>query len=96
MQRQFTIELRVDYADPEKDDIIRSTCQRAARYVYATAALLQDGNNPQIAVSSDDFVSGHKPIALLDGTGQEEQDMLGKVEEEPVSEEMLTALWQTK
>jgi hypothetical protein len=96
VRRQFTIELCVDYADQDKNDVIRAACQRAARHLYATAALLQDGTAPQIAISSDEFVCGHKPIDLLDGTGQQEPDMLGRVEEEQVSKEMLIAPRETK
>lgn len=90
MQRQFTIELRVNYADQERNDVIRRACQAAARHVYAMAALLQDGIEPQIAISSDDFFSGHQQIALLDDTVQQAIDQ-GRVEEEPISEDLLAA-----
>jgi hypothetical protein len=96
MRRQFAIELCVDYEDPDKNDIICRACQAAARYVYATAALLQDGIKPEIAISSDDFMSGYQQIALLDDTEQQGPHMLGRVEEEPASEDLLTALRETK
>jgi len=95
MRRQFTIELRVDFEDFAKNDVLRSACQRAARYVYATAMLLQDGIKPRIVITSDDIVSGHQQIVLMD-TPMPEVDTLWKVEEEPVSNEMLTAIQENE
>jgi hypothetical protein len=69
MQRQFTIELRVDFADPEKLPALKQVLQQAARHAYATAQLISD--NPkltQVAIFSDDFFSGHEEIKLLDDT----------------------------
>ena len=93
MQRQFTIELRVDYADSEKNAAIKTTLQQCARRAFATANLLAD--NPkatQVAIWSDDFFSGHEEIALL-------EDVLGEVDEtnpvdtsEQPSDELLGAL----
>lgn len=80
MQRQFTIELRVDFADPEKNEALRTTLQQAARRVLATANLIAD--NPKatkIAIFSDDFFSAHEEISLLD-------DVLGEVTAETVNE----------
>lgn len=66
MQRQFTIEVRVDYADEGKNEAMRETVTYAARRVLATAALLADGVKPQAVVFSDDFFSGHTDIAILE------------------------------
>jgi hypothetical protein len=80
MQRQFTIELRVDYADNEKNEAIRTTLKQCARRTLATANLIAD--NPKAttcAIWSDDFFSGHEEIALLD-------DVLGEVTDETVNE----------
>ena len=92
MQRQFTIELRVDYADNEKNDAIRETLRQCARRALATARFISD--NPkatQVVVWSDDFFSGHEEIAILD-------DVLGEITEDTVndqeqpSDELLGAL----
>lgn len=72
MQRQFTIELRVDFADGDKLGPLKQTLQQAARHAFATAQLLSD--NPkatQIAIYSDDFFSGHEEIKLLDDVIQQ-------------------------
>jgi hypothetical protein len=69
MQRQFTIELRVDFADPDKLPALKQVLQQAARHAYATAQLISD--NPkltQVAIFSDDFFTGHEEIKLLEDT----------------------------
>lgn len=96
MQRQFTVELRVDYADNDKNEIMRKALQHAARHVYATAVLLSDGVTPQVAVFSDDFFSGHEEIKLMDDViqnGLEVTDMAGT--EETVSSELMSAMRET-
>jgi hypothetical protein len=92
MQRQFTIELRVDYADNEKNDAMRTALQAAARHVYATATLLADAVKPQIAIFSDDFFAGHEQITLLEDTIQAGKDEIGGENETPVSDELLGAM----
>lgn len=92
MQRQFTIELRVDYEDADKNDTMRTACQAAARHVYATATLLADGVKPQIAIYADDFFSSQQEIALLDDTIQQGIDASGLSDEAPVSSELMKAV----
>ena len=65
-QQQFTIEIRVDYNDPEKYAAMRTACRTAAQHLYATAELISDKTKPQIAIFSDDYFEGHKDIDLLD------------------------------
>ena len=92
MQRQFTIELRVDYADNEKNDSMRTALQAAARHVYATATLLADAVKPQIAIFSDDFFAGHEQITLLEDTIKAGKEQIGGTDETPVSDELLGAM----
>jgi len=95
MQRQFTIELRVDYADNEKNQAMRLACQQAAQHLNATAVLLSDGQRPQIAVFSDDFYSGREEIELVSGTIQSGLDSIGgDANDSPVSNELLNAFGQ--
>jgi hypothetical protein len=92
MQRQFTIEIRVDYADNAKNDTMKTAMQAAARHVYATAVLLADGVKPQVAIFSDDFFTGHEEIALLEDTiakGIEAIDAAN--DQEQISGELLAA-----
>lgn len=76
MNRQFTIELRVDYADADKNEVMRTALQVAARHMFATASLLADGVKPQIAMFSEDFFDGHAEIALIEDTIQQGIDEL--------------------
>lgn len=92
MQRQFTIELRVDYEDNEKNDSMRQACAAAARHVFATASLLADGVKPQVSVYSDDYFAGHDEIKLLDDTIQQGKDFAGAGEEAPMSSELMNAV----
>lgn len=93
MQRQFTIELRVDFADPEKLEPIKKVLQQAARHAFATAQLISD--NPKltkIAIFSDDFFTGHEQIALLEDTIQQGLDSIGQESgSEGISSELANA-----
>lgn len=79
MQRQFTIELRVDYADQEKNTVMRAAVAAAARHVYATAQLLADQTKPQIAIFSDDFFSGNQQIELLEDVIAKGKDQMQEI-----------------
>ena len=68
MQRTYTIELVVDYADTGKYDATKKACASMARNLYATVSFLNDQVEPKIAVFSDDYFQGHEEIALLDDT----------------------------
>lgn len=94
MQRQFTIELRVDFADADKLEPLKQTLQQAARHAYATAQLISD--NPkltQIAIYSDDFFTGHKEISLMDDVIQQGLDETGGAESgsDSISSELANA-----
>lgn len=67
MQRQFTLELRVDYADPGKNEVMQDAVKAAAAHLFATAQLLADnGVKPQIAAHSDDWYCGHEEIKWME------------------------------
>ncbi len=91
MQRQFTMELRVDYGPEEdKNEVMKKAWTAAARHVYAKACLLSQGQKPKIALFSDDFFVGHEEIELLDDVigGAIEAD---QSQESEVSSELLAA-----
>lgn len=67
MLRVFTLELRVDYRDKEKLELVRTIMAQAAREVYGSAALLNDHIKPQVAIFSDDFFQTHEELALMHG-----------------------------
>lgn len=94
MQRQFTIELRVDFADQDKLEPLKQTLRQAARHAYATAMLISD--NPkatQIAIFSEDFFSAHEEIKMLDDDIQNGLDATsGDSESTGVSSELTAAV----
>lgn len=81
MQRQFTIEVRVDYTDKDKNEAMRTALAAAARHVFATAVLLADGVKPTIAIFSDDFFQGHEEIALMQDVIRDGVDSISGGEE---------------
>ncbi len=94
MQRQFTIELRVDFADQEKLPSLQQVLQQGARHAFATAQLLSDNpKTTQVAIFSDDFFSGHEEIKLLDDTIQQGLDAIGETSgDEVLSSELVGAM----
>lgn len=93
MQRQFTIELRVDYDDTGKNEAMRIAVRQAAQHVYAKANMLKDGQKPQIAAFSDDWYSGREEIEVIPDTIQSGLDSIAvDGDNEPeVSSELLAA-----
>lgn len=95
-QRQFTVEIRVDYHDDQKNEEMRKALLRAARNLYATASLLKDTVQPEVAIFSDDFYHGHQELKLMDDViAQGETLVGGEHDDEPdnaPSLEMLNAL----
>ncbi len=94
MQRQFTMELRVDFADPEKLPALKIAFAQAARHVLATASLLTDNpKTTQISAYSDDFFTGHEEIKILDDVIQNGLDATGEVSSgsDSISSELMNA-----
>lgn len=94
MQRQFTIELRVDFADNEKLGPMKQVMQQAARHAYATAQLISDNpKSTQVAIFSDDFFTGYEEIKLLEDVIQQGLDETGEasVSDTP-SDELMAAV----
>jgi hypothetical protein len=92
MQRMFTIELRVDYADPGKNDAMRNALRHCARHAYAQAQLLADGVKPEVAIFSEDFFAGNEEISLLEDVITNGSESLGgTAEAEGVSDELAAA-----
>lgn len=92
--RQFTIELRVNYADADKNEVMRKACAAAARHVFATANLLADGVKPDIAIFSDDWFAGKEEISLMQDVIQQGLDETSTAQngEVGVSSELMQAV----
>lgn len=104
-QRQWTIEIRIDYANEDadgKNEAMREAVQIAGRNLLATAGLLADKVKPQIAMFSDDFFAGVQKIELMDDVLAEGKKQLAvaaggnEVEDEPLSDELAEALRDMK
>lgn len=95
MQRQFTIELRVDFADADKLPAITQTLQQAARHALATARLISDNpKSTQVVIFSDDFYSGNQEISLLEDVIQTGLDATGETSSgsDEISSELMGAV----
>ena len=94
MQRQFTMELRVDFADADKLEPLTQTLQQAARHCLATARLISDNpKSTQIVVYSDDFFAGHQQIEIMTDVIQEGLDATGnETGSDNVSSELMAAV----
>jgi hypothetical protein len=94
MQRQFTIELRVDFADADKLPELKKTLQQCARHAFATAQLLSDTpKTTAIAVFSDDFFSGNEEIKLMEDVIQQGLDDVNETSgAEKLSSELVEAM----
>lgn len=94
LQRQFTIDLRCDFTDANKNQDMETTLAGVARHLLATAMMLSDGQKPEIAVYTDDAFTGHKTIALLDDTivqGSKELGLGESVRQDTISQELYDA-----
>lgn len=63
-QKTYTIELRVNFTDEGKHDVMREAARDAARTLLTTAMMLADKNKPQVALHSSDFFYGTEELAL--------------------------------
>jgi hypothetical protein len=66
MQKQYTIEIRADFADPAKHESLKKLIAQKTRELLASAALGNDGQAPDAAVFSEDFFIGREEINMLD------------------------------
>ena len=96
MQRQFTIELRVDFADRDKLPELKQTLLQCARHAYSTAMLLSDSpKTTQISCYSNDFFSPPEEIKLLDdiiAQGVTDAKLDGEDQDSGISPELAAAV----
>lgn len=64
--RTFTIELRADFDNKEKYDMLLHAVREAAHRMLATATLLAEKRKPQIALQCGDMFEGTEAIELFD------------------------------
>lgn len=63
--RTYTVELRTDFDDPEKDKIVLEAAREMARTLLATASLLQDRRAPRIGFQCGDMFLGNEDIDIM-------------------------------
>ena len=93
MQRQWTIEARADFADPDKNAAITEAVRQHAVALNATLVLIKDnGISPQVVCYSDDFFTGHEDINLMENKLGAAMAESGSAEPMGVSEDMMQAM----
>ena len=62
MKMLFTIELRLACNDDNKYILARRAVQQAALQAYAKAAMMDDGDMPEVVIHSHDYEYGHRDV----------------------------------
>lgn len=65
--RTYTVELRADFQDDEKHDILLSAVRDAARTMLTTALMLKDKREPQIMLQTGDMFERNNDVMLFEG-----------------------------
>lgn len=76
--KTFTIELRVDFDDKEKEQLILQSARMAAKHLFTTASLVADKRKPQIALSTSDMFEGAEQISLAEDIPMEPLQPVGE------------------
>ena len=66
MRKKYRIELSIEFKDQERHKDLKPIILQAARDLLATAQLIADYRQPQIAVQSDDFFVPPEQINILE------------------------------
>jgi len=61
----WTVEIRVDFDDPSKNNIMLDDIRTKTKELLATARLLADKRKPDVAIQSDDMFEGREAIELF-------------------------------
>lgn len=69
--RTYTIELRADFQDEEKHDILLTAVREAAQTMLTTAMMLKDKRDPQISLQSGDMFVRNEDILLFDDSDED-------------------------
>lgn len=76
--KTYTIELRADFVDDEKHDILLEAVREAARTMLTTAMMLKDKRDPQIALQAGDMFEKNKDLEILNDELLEGGDKRGE------------------
>ena len=64
--RTYTIELRADFVDEDKHDILLEAVREAARTILTTAMMLKDKREPQIMLQTGDMFEKNGDIMIFE------------------------------
>lgn len=64
--KTFTIEVRADFDDPGKHEIMHNVAKEAARLLLTTAMMMQERRKPMVALQSSDFFYGSDDLSIDD------------------------------
>lgn len=64
--RTITIELRVDFQENEKYDIVTEAARSSARELLTMALMLKDKREPQISMQSGDMFERNKDLEIIE------------------------------
>lgn len=74
--RTYTIELRADFIDESKHEILLGMAREKARELMTCAVLLKDKREPQVAFQTGDLFEGNKELELI--SDEEREEMRGE------------------
>lgn len=63
--RTYTIELRADFVETEKYDLLMQAMREKAREIMAVAILMQDKRKPQISLQSGDMFERDRDLEII-------------------------------
>lgn len=63
--RTYSIELKADFQDDEKHEILLQAAREKARELLAIALMLKDKREPQIAFQTGDMFERNKDLEIL-------------------------------
>lgn len=64
--KTYRICLRVEVDTKDKEDAMRTAVRMAGKHILTTAMLISSGQDPEIAIDSEDFFEGRETIELAD------------------------------
>lgn len=65
-RKTYRIELKMDFDDDTRHDILINLIRQYARDILGSAMLLQDGRKPAVAFFTDDTFTGMEELEILD------------------------------
>lgn len=67
----YIIELRVEFADESKQNIVLDLVRQSARDLYAASQMLKDKREPQISLMTGDMFEKNEDLSILTPEGEE-------------------------